>query len=534
MTRTTGTICLALLLIISTAVFAACGIRRAPDVTPTAQTLFTSTRQVTSLTATPDGALWVGTTGGVLRRSAGGQWRKWTRLSGLPSDEITGLELRGGVAVAHSPSASVAWQNGQWQTVSDTAKTTAPTRLPGETCRTTWHGQTVIATLDGLQFGTGGACRSVPLPPQSPGTHISALLPHGAQLWAALYGDGLWAWGGGQWQALSIGLPTEAREITALAQDKSRTVWAGTRRGGVYACDGKTWRQCLMPNEPFSHNAEAIASYHGSLYVSTLEDGLAVKTPQGWQHVATPTLSSNAPRQMVVFKDKLYVRHGNGLVDRLDGTHWARSVFPFLPRRQVSALATDGSRLYLAQWGGWSEWDGAQWTHRLTLPDLQGLPITTLLPAGNTLWVGTQGRGLAEVTRATQTVRWHDERDGLPDDWVTCLTQANGRVWAGTFVGGLAFWDGSHWTTYPELGGQNVTALEPNERDGLAVATRRGVSQISRDGKIQPLAPRFPFLDPEAQTLCAVPGGLWIGERTGLFFVPLKETRTLADSLLGE
>ena len=108
---------------------------------------------------------------------------------------------------------------------------------------------------------------------------------------------------------------------------------------------------------------------------------------------------------MVVFRGALYVRHGGGQVDRLAGTTWARNVCAGLPRKQASALAVDVKALYVAQWGGWSEWDGLRWAHHLRLPELQGLPVTALCPDGDTLLIGTQGGGALAFDRRTGHVQ---------------------------------------------------------------------------------------------------------------------------------
>lgn len=489
-------------------------------VTPHAQAAFTSTRHITSLAVLPDGSVWVGTLGGVLRRDPVGRWRKWTRLSGLPAHEARAIDVVDGTVTVRFSTTSAAWQEGQWQI----RPLAAAPRSTGETCRAVWQGRPVSATLDGLTLGDGATAAQVPMPLGTTGTHISALLPHGAALWAALFGDGLWAWDGQAWTSVRSGLPPEAREITALALGPAQTLWVGTRHNGVFCKAAGHWAHFAQPDEPPDHNAEAVAAYHGWLFVSTLEQGLVVRGPQGWTSVNAPALSGGAPRQMAVFRDKVYVRQGSGTIDRFDGAHWTPDVFPYLPRRQASALAADGERLYVAQWGGWSEWDGVLWTHHLNVPELHGLPITALCPDGDTLWVGTQGRGLAEISRAQGTVRWHDERNGLPDDWVTCLTRSQGRVLAGTFVGGLARWDGTRWTTFHELAGQNVTALEADGASGVFIATRQGVWRLpAEDSPLQSLAGLCPSLDPEAQSLCAVPSGLWIGARTGIFFLPRRD-----------
>lgn len=485
-------------------------------VTPTTVAVFTSTRCVTSLAVAPDGMLWAGTTGGVLWHSPDGGWRKFTRLDGLPSHETRRLQVEGDPQAVF-PRACARWHAQQWRI--EPVSATADIASPDSTlCTAVWHGIRCEATVMGLRLHIGKTERMVALP-KSKGSHISALLPHGDSLWAALFGDGIWAFDGKSWQPLDVRLPAAAREITAMVEDAG-ILWVGTRRAGLWSYDGSVWKQSLQPDEPYNHNCQALIQFAGNLYVSTLEDGLVVRTPHGWAHVWAPTIASNAPRQMVVFGGALYLRHGSGKVDRFDGTRWTRNICARLPRGETTAIATEAQRLYVAQWGGWSEFDGRAWTSHLDNPDLQGFPITALLPDGDTLWIGTQTRGLAAYSHATGRLRWYDERDGLPDDWVTAIARSGGNIDAGTFVGGLAQYRGSGWTSGSLLNGQNVTALVPDEADGLYIATRNGVWHQAHDGTLTLLNRRAAFLDTEAQCLCAVEGGLWIGTRTGLYFLP--------------
>src|SRR5205823_1231568 len=115
-------------------------------------------------------------------------------------------------------------------------------------------------------------------------------------------------------------------------------------------------------------------------------------------------------------------------------------------------------------------------------------------------------------------LRWHDERLGMPDDWITALARAGGTLYAGTFVVGLARWDGHRWKTIPALDGQNVTALAAGAHGVLYVATRHGLFRIRQGDLAEPLNPRYPFLETELQALLVIPGGLWVGGRTGLYF----------------
>lgn len=554
-----------------------------PDAfSPAENTVFTSTRQITSLVVEEDGTLWAGTTGGVLRRDPDGAWRKWTRRDGLPAHETRVTVQNGGVTVV-TPRGVATWRGGKWLIRTRDAQSWNQHKT-----QATWRGEPAVAKLDGLLLGRGKAARLVALPPSS-GTHISALLAprttdssafdvasakaasektiQDARLWAALFGDGLWELNGrGAWRRLNIGLPAKAREITALAEDaKNKVLWVGTRRAGVWRGDLRTrqWTHFLQPDEPFDHNAQSLALFRGELLMSTLEDGLAMRGGAGWRHlsgaergtrsaeqkaessatsnphsaVSQPAISSVAPRQIVELGGKLLLRHGNGKVDRFDGETWTRDVWARLPRPQVFSLAADGGRVYLGKWGGWSEWDGAQWRHFLRLPELQGLIVVALCADGDTLWIGTQSRGLAEYSHKTGALRWHDERHGLPDDWITCIQKVGDTLYAGTFVGGLARLEaaglndasrndtGARWTTMPDLQGENVTALDADGKGGLYAATRNGVWHQSASAAPVKLNEQADWLDSEVQALCATPRGLWVGARTGLFFLARNDER---------
>ncbi|MGC8862191.1 MAG: ligand-binding sensor domain-containing protein, partial [Armatimonadota bacterium] len=471
-------------------------------------TVYTSTRNVSGIAVASDGSVWASTRGGILQRGPSGVWRKFTRADGLPSTEVLGIAADGGAIRATFPTASARWDGNSWQ-----VESTSVAGPKTETARCVWRGAEWFATAAGLTVVKRGKARPVALP-QSKGSHISALLPRGDKLLAAMYGDGLWKFDGTSWTRLDIAVPDRAREITALA-DQGNTLWLGTRREGVWEFDGKSWRQHLQPDEPYDHDCQAIAVYGGMLYASTLQDGLLVRTKDGWTRVVEPELSSNSPREMVEFGDALYVRHANGEVDRFDGTTWTRDVFADLPRKGVTVIAGDAERLYAALWGGWSEFDGKSWTHHLKHPELQGCVVTALLPDGNTLWVGTQGKGLIEFDRSTDALAVHDERRGLPDDWIKCIVRVGKTVYAGTYCGGLTQWDGSTWNAVGDIGSVEISALCPDGSGGVFIGTRHGLWRRLPDGSLQKMRPGI-----EVQALRATGAGLWIGCRTEIRFVP--------------
>lgn len=446
------------------------------------QAVITSTRYVADLAFSADGALWAATRGGVLCRNPQGAWQKFTVANGLPSNEARRVTINSGSVLVEFAKMSALYSEGKWA-----IKETVPVKP-----------EIINNTL----------------PPLSTGTHISARCKFNGREIAAVFGDGLYEHKNGKWARLNINLPEKACEITALAS-RGGSIWLGTRREGIWEYNGKIWAQHLQPDEPFDHNIQCIASYRNNLYCSTLEDGLVVRTPNQWRHISSPEISSNAPRQMAEFGGSLYIRHGNGKIDRLDGEKWALNICANLPRKQASCIAADQARIYIGQWGGWSELDGKTWEHHLQIPELQGFQVTAILPEHDQIWVGTQGRGLAQINRRTGEVKWHDELDGLPDDWVKCITEHGNTVYAGTFVGGLAFLENSRWAACPELVNQEITALLLCGQQ-LIAASRSGLYSIGESGKVEPLYKENKFPLTEIQALCMFNGELWAGTRTGL------------------
>ena len=472
----------------------------APVNEPTSDAIFTSTTEIRALDFY-EKTLWAATAGGVLRLQ-NGKLTKWTRHEGLPSNEAFDLERENGVLNARFPTARASWDGEKWQPQS------AP-EWKRRTPSVEWKSKKIVANLDGLQIGD----TKIALPAQAQGTHISALLARGNVLLVAVYGDGLWRFDGEIWTRGPI-VPDSAKEILSLAGD-GKVLWIGTRRDGIFERDGASWKQWKMDEEPFGHNVQTLARFDGVLWASTLDDGLIARTGKGWRHVSPPQISSSAPRQMLSWHGKLYVRHGNGIVDAFDGSGWQRDALKSIPRRGVYALAGDDKRLLAAGWGGWSEWDGKSWTPFYDLPGLKGVPIMNMAMQGDDVWIGTQSRGLAKWTRATGELRFYDERDGLGDDWITALYVDGPRVWAGTFVGGLTVFEDGKWRAFDETKGTNVTAIVPNTDGGVWVTTRHGLFRASGHNAEKVSED---WLDEEQQALCAGENGLWIGTRTSLDF----------------
>ena len=129
---------------------------------PKRNAVFTATNEVSSLALEGDGTLWVGTTGGILRRDKQGKWRKWTRQDGLPAHETRRITLEQGVVTAAFPTATVAWREGRWNPSSAVASLPTGGKEP-RLCTAEWNGKPCMASLTALRVKDGADWFLVPV-----------------------------------------------------------------------------------------------------------------------------------------------------------------------------------------------------------------------------------------------------------------------------------------------------------------------------------------------------------------------------------
>lgn len=175
----------------------------------------------------------------------------------------------------------------------------------------------------------------------------------------------------------------------------------------------------------------------------------------------------------------------------------------------ISVDALD--RVWFGTEGGVSMFDGKKWvswTHK----DGLGAPNTDNLPNSTNTGLGTRSRhDLSVGSEGPATYN--------PNYVFSILSAADGSVWAGTWGGGVARWDGKAWknlTTKEGLAGNIVYSIAQDREGRLWFGTNNGVSRY--DGKaFVSLGMKDGLLERNVYAIAVAPDGdIWVGTRKGV------------------
>ena len=178
----------------------------------------------------------------------------------------------------------------------------------------------------------------------------------------------------------------------------------------------------------------------------------------------------------------------------------------------VYGIAVDGSnRVWFGTEGGVSRFDGKQWvawTHR----DGLGAPNTENLPFSANTGLGTRSRhDLSVAAEGASTYN--------PSYVFAILAARDGSVWAGTWGGGVARFDGKSWRNFTAsdgLAGNIVYSIAQEPGGALWFGTDNGVSRFDGSSWLN-LRVTDGLLDRHAYAIAIAPGGdVWVGTRKGV------------------
>ncbi|MEJ5237334.1 two-component regulator propeller domain-containing protein [Limisphaera sp. VF-2] len=396
-----------------------------------------------TVTAAPDGTLWVGTSAGLV------QWRegrsRWfTRSDGLPHETIIQVSAaRNGELWITTAGGICRWSEGQIQPFRFEAESVgrSPEFLGVYEDRrgNLWaFGDTYLVNLtEGkrVNYFRSGDVAAVRIWTLWEGRD--------GRLWIGTSGQGLFYFSGERFLPLTLRSGSLPNDVRALCEDQAGNLWLGTGNSGLV---------CLRPTQ---------ASLQG------VEAGL----PPG---PATLVATDPAGRLWVGVEGQgLWVRSGD--LFQAPGGAWRASV-----KGVISALAFDGAdRLWVATAGaGLYEVRGNRAVRHGSAEGLRTEDVGALAVDGEGwLWVAPRSGGL-QRWRPGQTADV-GEWEALAGETVTVLVATSNVVWAGTAQGRVWKRDSDRWR---EVGSAElrsvgaVRALHPDAQGRLWVGGDRGLA----------------------------------------------------------
>lgn len=252
-------------------------------------------------------------------------------------------------------------------------------------------------------------------------------------------------------------LPGKSTEVRALLEDKRQRLWIGTNEG-LFLFHRQTEQFTH-----FRHDSANVLSLANNSIFSLAED----RAGHIWIGTATG-VSRIDPDKQIFFNYPFQGAYTQGLSAVYDVTIDADGNI-------VASSLGQGVQVY-------SPAEEVFITYPLYPKQFQRDYVVGLLKdSKGYLWVATL-QGVRRIDTRTGSVRSFTEADGLPSNYVTVLAaEENGRVWAGTKQGRLAYFDDEQWHTvwdnkqeYGLSAGKAVQALVADSGNILWVGTAGG------------------------------------------------------------
>jgi ligand-binding sensor domain-containing protein len=231
----------------------------------------------------------------------------------------------------------------------------------------------------------------------------------------------------------------------------------------------------------------------------------ATDMPRAALHVHA--LSREGHAACIATHDGLWLRSG--------GRGWKKAALAGLPSNDISALASDGARLWAGTFdSGLALYEAGRW-RRIEHPRIDH-NINALAVERGRVWVATSaGLSVIEGDRITRL----DAQDGLPSRHVLAVTVlSGGGVLAGTTRGAAIIRDGAVTVIGRKQGVYigNVWAVAEDPGGWMWLGTTKGLYRVGRDASWQRFSVATGHLrDDWVMALARSGDSLWIGTYKG-------------------
>ncbi len=472
---------------------------------------------VQAFAQTPDGYLWVGTSGGLLRFD-GARFHLFAHENTPAFGENSVFCLLaardGRLWIGTDGSGLIEWRNGVFQAYSAEIGQTADfVRALAED----HNGLLWVATDDGLFWARNGRLERADKPLGLPVFNVHAVLEdRNGRIWVG--GSRLYSLKDGQPHEYSLPDNDSRNKVKSFLQTADGVIWVGTV-GGLYRL--RPGKERFEPVPGVSGTIRSLREApNGELWAGAIGEGIfRIRDDRVTRLKAPSPLVSNTVLSIFADSDRnLWIGTQAGMM-RLSRTPVRVLALPTAADSDFGTvvLDTDGSL-----WAASNQLVHVQAGHAASFefPSLGDVRVRNVLRSRDgSLWIGTDGSGVFHLS--SQGTKHFTTRDGLVNNFVRVfLEPKDGSLWIGT-DNGVSHLDRSGFHNFTGQNGLVYNSIRSllEDRDGaIWIGTEHGLSEHRNGGFVHDAMTAALGEEKVWALHQDADGGLWIGTRAhGLY-----------------
>ena len=310
--------------------------------------------------------------------------------------------------------------------------------------------------------------------------------------------------------------------LTSVRLDQAGDVFYTTAGAGVSTYDGEKWTLLFIEDEPVAGNRmRDLASIgDGSVWAATDSGVSQVRLADGspsrfFTAAISPLLSQDVRVVQPVTEDSAWFGTAGGANLFQDSNWTSFTEADGLAGSDIHALAIDSqNRVWIGSRTGLSIWTGSAFFNLTTDNGLPSDDISSLLNAGDLVWIGTD-KGLLRF-QDNQLQVFNTGNIDLPSNVITALAlDSDGSLLIGTEEGLARFRD-NRMIAIPDIPAAPITSIAIGEGDAVWVAANEGELYHFDGNEWIPVTDLVLLPSPSISALYVDENGdLWIGSAEG-------------------
>lgn len=342
-------------------------------------------------------------------------------------------------------------------------------------------------------------------------------------IWITSDGDGVIQLINGVQQRLTQANGLQHVSVQSLLQDNEGNYWFGTYGGGAYKLSFPHITHYNITHGLSGNNITALEKApDGRLWIGTNNNGISIYHQGEFTRIGTAEgLPNNRIFQLHHgYSGTLWAAHDSGFSSFRSRQSQHFAMADGLRWRSVRALYEDTrGRIWLGMFGrGTQLYENGQFRNLDA-----GIDSVYVIKrsSDNHIWVAGDG-GISIMDYELNIVRRITTRDGLVDNRISALFEdSSGRVWIGTFGGGLSILENDHFTNYTTANGlpnNLVTFIVEDQQKEIWIGTKNGLAHYY-NGQFITYTTRYGLPTDETNQRTGLiddDGVLWFGTVNGL------------------